>query len=248
MVDDDHDESSRLLPYDLYEHRQTQGIHPDLPEEPIIHEPTAPNSNDQNAPTDGLRKHYHRNASEFDEDAGANLLQKMQQDELHDARVESGNVFFPFHSQKEWQLVDWFGKSSLSQAHIGSFLKLDMVNTLSFVSNATNTNNIQYKESGLTLTSAQDIRNRVEKLPEVPKWQHQTISFPPYTTRDPIVLYWRDGLEVIASLFSNPVFANAMEYTPYQLLEEGTGARAYGEFMSANYAWDYVVRDRSYQL
>ena len=56
-----------------------------------------------------------------------------------------------------------------------------------------------------------------------------------------MILYYRDGLKVIASLFSNPVFANAMEYTPYQLLEESTGEWAFREFMSANYAWDYVV-------
>ena len=107
---------------------------------------------------------------------------------------------------------------------------------------------VQYKDSGLTLTSAQDIRNRVELLPGGPKWHHQVIIFPPYTTRDPMVLYYRDGLEVIASLFSNPVLKHAMEYTPYRLVEEETGARAYGEFMSGDYAWDYVVRAYKLQL
>lgn len=105
---------------------------------------------------------------------------------------------------------------------------------------------MQYKDSGLTLRSAQDIRNQVEQLPDVPRWQHQIITFPGYTTRDPMVLYWRDGLEVIASLFSNPVFANAMDYTPYQSVEEATGAQAFGEFMSANYAWDYAVSEIHY--
>lgn len=58
-----------------------------------------------------------------------------------------------------------------------------------------------------------------------------------------MVLYWRDGLEVIASLFANPVFANSMEYTPYRLRERLTGARAFGEFMSGDFAWDYAVRN-----
>ena len=39
-----------------------------------------------------------------------------------------------------------------------------------------------------------------------------------------MVLYYWDGLEVIASLFSNPVLKHAMEYMPYQLVEEETGA------------------------
>ena len=71
---------------------------------------------------------------------------------------------------------------------------------------------VQYKDSGLTLTSAQDIRNRIELLPGGPKWHHQVIIFPPYTTRDPMVLYYWDGLEVIASLFlqSSPQACNGV--------------------------------------
>jgi hypothetical protein len=56
-----------------------------------------------------------------------------------------------------------------------------------------------------------------------------------------MTLYWRDGLEVIKHLFANPVFANCMETNPYQLLEADTGLRVYGEFMSAEYAWNYQV-------
>ena len=89
---------------------------------------------------------------------------------------------------------------------------------------------VQYKDSRLTLTSAQDIRNCIELLPGGPKWHHQVIIFPPYTTCDPMVLYYRDGLEVITSLFSNPVLKHAMEYMPYRLVEEETGAQAYGVY------------------
>ena len=39
------------------------------------------------------------------------------------------------------------------------------------------------------------------------------------------------------------MFANMMEYIPYQLLEEATGGCAYGKFMSADNAWDYVGCD-----
>lgn len=165
----------------------------------------------------------------------------MEEDDLHDERVESNNVFFPFHHKKEWQLVEWFGQSSLSQAMINKFLQLDIVSSFPYFSCVLEADSVQYKDSGLTLRSAQDIRNRVEKLPDVPRWRHQTITIPGYTTRDPMVLYWRDGLEVIRSLVSNPVFANAIEYTPYRLVEEVSGDRAYGEFMSADYAWEYAV-------
>ena len=87
------------------------------------------------------------------------------------------------------------------------------------------------------------MRGWVEKLPDVPQWQYQTISIPGYRTKEPITLYWHNVLEVIKHLFSNPVFAHCMEFDAYQLHDPETGQWVFGEFMSAEYAWDYVVRD-----
>ena len=56
-----------------------------------------------------------------------------------------------------------------------------------------------------------------------------------------MALYWRDGLVVIAHLFTHPVFANSIETTPYQLYDREDSVRAYGEFMSAQFAWDCHV-------
>ena len=82
----------------------------------------------------------------------------------------------------------------------------------------------------------------MEQLPDIPRWHHQTISIPGYDTKEPITLYWRDGLEVIKHLFSNPVFTHCMELDPYKLIDQETGQRVFGEFMSGEYAWDYIVR------
>lgn len=65
-----------------------------------------------------------------------------------------------------------------------------------------------------------------------------------YRTKEPMVLYYRSGLEVIASLFKNPVFAHHLEMTPYKLSDDG-GNRVFGEFMSAEFAWDYQVCNQS---
>jgi hypothetical protein len=32
-----------------------------------------------------------------------------------------------------------------------------------------------------------------------------------------------------------------MELDPHELIDQETGQRAFGEFMSGEYAWDYVV-------
>jgi len=56
-----------------------------------------------------------------------------------------------------------------------------------------------------------------------------------------MTLFWCDGLKVIKNIFSNPVFANCMETTPYILIEEATGQHMYGEFMSADFSGNYQV-------
>jgi hypothetical protein len=54
-----------------------------------------------------------------------------------------------------------------------------------------------------------------------------------------------DGLEVVKFLFANPVFSTCLEVNPYNLLDEETGLRVYGDFMSAEFAWEYQVGKHS---
>ena len=56
-----------------------------------------------------------------------------------------------------------------------------------------------------------------------------------------MTLFWQDGLEVITHLFANPVFTHCMETTPYAIYDCEGCIRAYGEFMSSQYAWDHHV-------
>lgn len=55
------------------------------------------------------------------------------------------------------------------------------------------------------------------------------------------MIYWRDGLEVVKHLFANPVFAPCMDFQPYREFEGPDNQRAYGEFMSADIAWEIQV-------
>ena len=86
-----------------------------------------------------------------------------------------------------------------------------------------------------------DLINRIEVLPDIPCWSHQTISIPGYKTKDPMTPFWQDGLVVAAHLFAHPVFAHCMETTPYVLSENEENMRVYGEFMSGQFAWNYHV-------
>jgi len=64
-----------------------------------------------------------------------------------------------------------------------------------------------------------------------------------YQSVSPINLIWRDALEVVKQLFSDPVFANHMTFDPH-IVNRGT-QREYGEFMSADLAWKIQVRPLS---
>ncbi|KIM83716.1 hypothetical protein PILCRDRAFT_88067 [Piloderma croceum F 1598] len=123
---------------------------------------------------------------------------------------------------KDDEFASWLASAPLSQAEIDKFLHLAYV-----------------QQQPLSFKTAKDLRHRIEVLPEVPRWEHQVIAMPGYRTKDPMTLYWRDGLAVIGHLFANPVFANSIETTPYQLYDREDSVRAYGEFMSAQFAWDY---------
>jgi hypothetical protein len=55
------------------------------------------------------------------------------------------------------------------------------------------------------------------------------------------MLYWRDGLEVVKHLFANPVFGPCMDLQLYREFEGPDNQRTYGEFMSADLAWEIQV-------
>ena len=85
------------------------------------------------------------------------------------------------------------------------------------------------------------MHNRFEHLPEVPRWKYVEIKLYDcnYQTVEPMVLYYCDRLDLIRYLFSNPAFANCMEYDAYELIDGSTNYHIYGEFMSAQFTWCY---------
>ena len=74
----------------------------------------------------------------------------------------------------------------------------------------------------------------MDAIPKGPNWCCTTIHFEGYPTRDPIFLYWCDGLEVVRELFGNLIFSPHMEYNPYIIMDGSEWE--YGEWMSGNEA------------
>ncbi|KAF7969079.1 hypothetical protein HWV62_28378 [Athelia sp. TMB] len=191
---------------------------------PISHVPA---NNNGDMPPDsslhGLNKRQHPRVP-FRGAGGENLLQQIRRDRYAEYRAD--NIHYPFATRGDWQLGEWLTNSSLTQAQIDSFLKLE-----------------ETRRNPPSFTTARDLRNRIENLPTVPSWHYTTITIPGYETKEPMVLYYRDGLEVIKFIYSNPVFANCMEDRPYRLTDpKQNNQRVYGEFMSGDFAWEYYDR------
>ncbi|KAI5985158.1 hypothetical protein EDD15DRAFT_2140176, partial [Pisolithus albus] len=164
---------------------------------------------------------YHPNKG-HSQPGGLNHLQQMDHDEYAHIR-DTDNIYYPFASKSEWELASWLSSGALSQKEIDHYLRLQ-----------------RNKDFPVSFNTAKDLRGRIESLPEVGRWQYQEIKVGPYKTKSPLILYWRDGLEVIKYLFSNPVFASCIDLSPYREYEDTPQGqqRVYSEFMSADHAWN----------
>ena len=76
-------------------------------------------------------------------------------------------------------------------------------------------------------------------LPTGPQWQATPIELNGYEAVRDVRLIWRDGLDVVRDLFSNPIFANYMTYDPHKVMR-GTD-REYGEFFTGTRAFEIQV-------
>ncbi|KAG2153067.1 uncharacterized protein EDB93DRAFT_1239862 [Suillus bovinus] len=131
------------------------------------------------------------------------------------------NLYYPFSGRRDWQVAAWLLRSGLSMSNIDSFLSLEMV-----------------KDLTLSFSSAKELQGRAEMLPSGPCWMSKVIPTL-HATKSPVVLYWRDPLECIASVFNNPLFHNCIDFRPrkvYTTTEKQ--CRVYTEWMMGNDAWD----------
>lgn len=67
------------------------------------------------------------------------------------------------------------------------------------------------------------------------------MSLPGYTTKDPLVLYYRDPIECVEFAMKNPLFSGQIEYQPRKVFNS-SGERVYGDWITGDGAWDLQVR------
>jgi hypothetical protein len=74
----------------------------------------------------------------------------------------------------------------------------------------------------------------MDLLPSFAPWKVSKLEFKGYKTVRPVELIWRDALEVVKQLFSDPTFANHMTFHPH--VANVNNQREYRDYMSANMA------------
>ena len=79
-------------------------------------------------------------------------------------------------------------------------------------------------------------------LPSPPRWKETIVNILGGRTKDPIALYYHDGLECFRFLFGNPLFRDHMEYIPRrEFTTDEQSERLYNEMMTGDLAWNLQV-------
>jgi hypothetical protein len=82
----------------------------------------------------------------------------------------------------------------------------------------------------------------MEALPKAPQWRCMPIAVEGHATKAPMSLYYRDSLECVKYLFSNPLFAGHIDYSPRRLWTTAERVeRVYTEWMTGESAWEMQV-------
>ncbi|KAF8130477.1 hypothetical protein K438DRAFT_1788654 [Mycena galopus ATCC 62051] len=165
------------------------------------------------------RENYTSAARKHD-DKGPTFMDNFWSDPKADER--KSNIFFPFASSEEWEFASWLLKANLPLAITDEFLKLRLA-----------------AKMHLSFKNAKDFRDRIESLPPCPQWKVKLWDTRPHPTKKPLTLFYRDPLECLQALLSNPLVQDHIQFTPFKLWETSAKLmRLYTEWLSGDAAWD----------
>ncbi|KAJ7023961.1 hypothetical protein C8F04DRAFT_1303601 [Mycena alexandri] len=172
---------------------------------------------DTQSPLDGPVRDYYDGAAET-LDRGETFKDKFRKDEYAEQRQT--NLYYPFASAEEWELAAFITRSNMTLAKTDEFLKLRLVLRM----------NLSFK-------TAKDLRSRIESLPKGPAWK-ATPWKTPYPTKKPLTLYYRDPIECLQTLLSNPLVQDSIHYTPFKMWKTAERiVRVYNQWLSGDTAW-----------
>ncbi|KIJ57865.1 hypothetical protein HYDPIDRAFT_75547, partial [Hydnomerulius pinastri MD-312] len=131
------------------------------------------------------------------------------------------NLYYPFASMDDWEMVNFLLTSSLSMQALNDFLALKMTKTLP-----------------LSFWTAKELRGCTEFLPTGPCWNFKIIPTA-HPTKRLVYLYSRDALDCIKALLNHPFYAGKMDFSPFRVFTAAKRiVREYSEWMSSDGAWE----------
>jgi hypothetical protein len=87
-----------------------------------------------------------------------------------------------------------------------------------------------------------DLLNAVDNLPSGPCWRADVLDPSGFATKEPMVVYYRDGVECIQSLFGHPIIYEHLQLVPTQLFDRTAPLnRTYHGWNSGDNAWSIQV-------
>ncbi|KIK75648.1 hypothetical protein PAXRUDRAFT_18812 [Paxillus rubicundulus Ve08.2h10] len=96
--------------------------------------------------------------------------------------------------------------------------------------------NSQFKKHAAPSFKNKDqLHDFIDTLPHGVSWMSTEITIDGYQSVNPINLIYRDGLNEVMSMFSNPIFANHMMYNLHII--QNCGEQEFGEFFTGQYVW-----------
>ncbi|KAJ3903393.1 hypothetical protein F5879DRAFT_803727 [Lentinula edodes] len=151
---------------------------------------------------------------------GATFMDDFNDDHFADER--GTNLYYPFASRPEWETASFLLNSSLSMQEIDVYLKLDLT-----------------KKNNLSFQTAQRLHDLADLLPPVASWKSRNMkTLPLYSSKTPLVLYYRDAIEVLQDLMKSPLICDSLHFTPMQIFEDSRKlVRVYDSWLSGDRAW-----------
>jgi hypothetical protein len=175
---------------------------------------------------------------------GITFIEGFDQDSYISQRTEV--PWYPFASQKDWEVAHWLMRAGLSMVEIDEYLNLNFVSFPSALLSSYRAHRtfIQYqtKEISLSFHNAKELRQRVEMLPSGPRWKYEDIITDVPTKRT-LRLFYRDPIKCLQSLLSNPHLADHIDFNCRKVYESvDKDSRVYNSFMTGDHSWYLQVR------
>ncbi|KAF7795494.1 hypothetical protein EIP86_006656 [Pleurotus ostreatoroseus] len=131
------------------------------------------------------------------------------------------NPWHPFSSELEWKIAKWAKESDTGDNSLNKLLSIPGV----------------VEGLGLTFRNARALNQRIDHdLPNAPEWIRRSVQLD--AGGQPVDLYYRNILECLDNLYSNPQFADTMHFVPERhFTDETKASRMYRGVHTGDWFW-----------